>query len=108
VSRSGATIAVALFLGVRRSEAARFSFLLGVPAIAAAGLFEARDAIAELGSDAWPALAVGCATAAVTGYASIAWLLGYLRTRSLAAFGAYRIALGVAILALVGASVLDP
>jgi len=108
VSRSGATIAAALFLGIRRSDAARFSFLLGVPAIAAAGLFEAGDAFAALGRDAWPALAVGIAAAAVTGYASIAWLLAFLQRRSLNAFGAYRILLGVLLLALLAAGVLDP
>ncbi|HTM20446.1 MAG TPA: undecaprenyl-diphosphatase UppP [Kofleriaceae bacterium] len=107
VSRSGATIAAALLLGIRRDDGARFSFLLGVPAIAAAGLFEARDAVRELGRDAYPALAVGCAVAAVTGYASIAWLLGYLQRRGLAPFGVYRILLGALLLALLAAGTLQ-
>jgi len=108
VSRSGATIAAALFLGLRRDAAARFSFLLGVPAIAAAGVFEAGDAFRALGRDAWPAIAIGTLTAAITGYASIAWLLGYLRRHSLAAFAGYRIALGALLLALVAAGILAP
>src|SRR5262245_18956452 len=59
VSRSGATICMALLLGFARSDAARFSFLLSIPAVAGAGLLEARTAFAQLGSSAMPALAVG-------------------------------------------------
>ena len=69
VSRSGATICMTLLLGFARSDAARFSFLLSIPAIAGAGIFEARDAFRMLGSGAIPALLVGTATAAVSGYA---------------------------------------
>ena len=59
VSRSGSTICMALLLGFARTDAARFSFLLSIPAVAGAGIFEARDAFRELGADAIPALAVG-------------------------------------------------
>jgi len=66
VSRSGATICMALILGLRRSEGARYSFLLGIPAIAGAGVFEMNDAIAQLGDDALVPLLVGTAVAAIT------------------------------------------
>lgn len=108
VSRSGATICAALALGMRRSEAARFSFLLGVPAIAAAGLLELPDAIRELGHDAIAPLAIGTLTAAVVGYASIAWLLRYLGRHRFTGFAGYRIALGVTVIALLASGVVDP
>ena len=101
VSRSGATITCALFLGLARPEAARFSFLLGIPAIAAAGLFELRDAAHSLGADGWSALVLGTVTAAVVGYASIAWLLRYLARRTLVPFCIYRLALAALLVALV-------
>src|SRR5436853_6137995 len=103
VSRSGATICTALALGVARPDAARFSFLLSIPAIAGAGIFEVKDAIKQLGSDAVPALAVGTAVAAISSYIAIAWLMRWLGKHRLAVFGAYRIALGAVVLALVAA-----
>jgi undecaprenyl-diphosphatase len=108
VSRSGATIACALILGMRRSDAARFSFLLGVPAIAGAGIFELRDAVADLGPGAWLPIVIGTTTAAISGYASIAWLIRFLGKRGLASFGIYRIAVGLLILGLCIAGVLAP
>jgi undecaprenyl-diphosphatase len=98
VSRSGATITCALLIGLTRADAARWSFLLSVPAIAAAGLFEMHDAAAELGAQGTAPLLVASAAAAVTGYASIAWLIAHLRTRSLIGFAVYRVILGGAIL----------
>jgi undecaprenyl-diphosphatase len=105
VSRSGATMTCALLLGMARPDAARFSFLLGVPAIAGAGIFEMKDALGALGEGAWVPLAVGTATAAVAGYASIAWLLRYLARRTLAPFCAYRIVMAVALAALLAAGI---
>ena len=96
VSRSGATLIVALLLGFTRDAAARFSFLLSIPAIAAAGVFELDEARAAF-SDPVP-LVVGTLVAAVAGYASIAWLIGWLRTRSLASFSIYRVALAALVL----------
>jgi undecaprenyl-diphosphatase len=101
VSRSGATICMALVLGFSRSDAARFSFLLSIPAIAGAGIFEMKDAMTTLGDDALPALAVGLVTAAASGYVSIAWLMRWLGHRRLTVFGVYRIALAAVILGLV-------
>jgi undecaprenyl-diphosphatase len=108
VSRSGATICMALALGMARAPAARFSFLLGIPAIAGAGLHEMKDAVDQLGGEALAPLIVATVVAAVSGYASIAWLLRWLGTRSLVPFAAYRVALGVLLLALCASGVLAP
>jgi undecaprenyl-diphosphatase len=99
VSRSGATICMTLLLGFARSDAARFSFLLSIPAIAGAGIFEARTAFRDLGPGAMPALLVGMTTAAVSGYMSIAWLIKWLGSHDLIGFAIYRILAGVALLA---------
>lgn len=108
VSRSGSTIACALILGMRRTDAARFSFLLGIPAIAGAGIFELRDAIDTLGGNSWQPLVIGTTVAAISGYASIAWLLRFLSRKSLGVFGVYRIILGIVLLALCIGGVLAP
>lgn len=105
VSRSGATLAVALLIGMRRDDAARFSFLLAIPAIAAAGIFELRDAAMDT---ATAPLLCGTAVAAVASYASIVWLLRFLRTRTLVGFAVYRVALGALLAALLAAGVLSP
>lgn len=106
VSRSGSTLSAALALGLTRSEAARFSFLLSIPAIGAAGVFEMKDAVNELGADALPALAVGTATAFVVGYAAIAWLIRFLGSRSTLPFVVYRVLAGLGIAALLAGGVL--
>jgi undecaprenyl-diphosphatase len=108
VSRSGATITCALFLGYARPEAARFSFLLGIPAIAGAGFFELGDAAHALGEDGLTALAVGTLTAAVAGYLSVAWLLRYLARRTLAPFCVYRLLLAGVLLALMASGTVAP
>ena len=100
VSRSGATISMALALGFARPDAARFSFLLGIPALAGAGVFEVKDALAAPHVDP-VMIVIGTAAAAVASYASIAWLMRWLGKHRLVAFGAYRITLGAVILALV-------
>jgi undecaprenyl-diphosphatase len=101
VSRSGITMLAAMALGLRRDAAARFSFLLSIPAIAGAGLFELKH-LMHGGGGAVP-LALGLVASAVTGYASIAWLLRFLRTRTMMPFVVYRIALGVVIFGLLAA-----
>ena len=105
VSRSGSTITAALLLGLARPDAARFSFLLSVPAVAAAGIFEMKDAAHDLGSTGLGPLVVATLVAGVTGYASIAWLLRFLRTRSLVGFAVYRVLLGVALFGMLAAGV---
>lgn len=101
VSRSGATICMALMIGMTRTDAARFSFLLSIPAIAGTGLFEMKDAIAQmeqLGANPLAALAIGTVVSGVVGYASIAWFLRWLGTRRMQIFGVYRMAIGAFVL----------
>lgn len=98
VSRSGATICMALLLGFSRSDSARFSFLLSIPAVAGAGLLEVRQAVGVLGRDALPALAVGTGVAAISGYLSIAWLIKWLGSHDLIGFAIYRIVAGLALI----------
>ena len=105
VSRSGATICMALLLGFTRSDAARFSFLLSIPAVAGAGLLEARKAF---GSQPFPAIAVGVAVAGVVGYASIAWFMRWLGSHELLGFAVYRVAAGLALLAALAARIVAP
>jgi undecaprenyl-diphosphatase len=95
-SRSGTTISGGMFRGFDRSSAARFAFLMSVPVMLAAGAYEALDLrkIAHLGSFL-PVLAVGFITAAIVGWFSIKWLLGYLNKNSLYVFAAYCAVIGV-------------
>jgi undecaprenyl-diphosphatase len=86
ISRSGATIAAGLFMGLAREPAARFSFLLSLPAIVGAAIVSLPDI--PPGADAAPMI-VGGAAAAVSGFAAIAFLLRYLRTRTMRPFAAY-------------------
>src|SRR4051794_39084350 len=101
VSRSGATISAGLFRDFDRVAAARYSFLLSVPAVVLSGLFELRK-VGENGSPSAAATVIATLVAFVTGYAAIAWLLRYLGSHSLEIFVIYRIALGVLVLALAG------
>jgi undecaprenyl-diphosphatase len=99
VSRSGATITAGLFRGLDRAAAARYSFLLSIPAVVLSGLFELRK-IGGAGQPGAGAAVLATLLAFVVGYASIAFLLRYLARHSLAAFTAYRIGLGALVLAL--------
>ncbi len=99
-SRSGTTIAGALFAGMTREAAARFSFLLSIPAIGASGLLELREAIHLLGETSMANLAVATIVAAISGYASIAFLLNYLRSHSTLVFIIYRLIAGFVIIYL--------
>jgi undecaprenyl-diphosphatase len=104
-SRSGSTITGALIMGLNREAAARFSFLLSVPAIVLSGLFQLYKIIAEdqpLDSG-WGGLLLATALAFVVGYASIAFLLRWLGSHSLWIFVWYRLVLGVVVLALAAA-----
>src|SRR4051794_498615 len=99
VSRSGATISAGLFRGFDRVSAARYSFLLSVPAVVLSGLFELRK-VGEAGEPSVAATVIATFVAFVVGYASIAWLIRYLGGHSLRIFVVYRIALGVLVLSL--------
>ena len=98
-SRSGTTITGGLFAGLTRETAARFSFLLSIPAIAASGLLELPKALRSVNTS-WGAIAVATLVSAVTGYLSIAFLLRYLQRHTTFLFVWYRIALGLIIIAL--------
>ena len=108
VSRSGSTLTAGLFLGFDRPSAARFSFLLSVPAVVLSGLFEFASILSE-GKDTQVglgALAVATLLAFVVGYASIAFLLRFLALHSTIVFVVYRVALGVIVLVLAGTHVI--
>jgi undecaprenyl-diphosphatase len=109
VSRSGATMSAGLLLGLQRPAAARFGFLLAVPAVVISGLFELTGLINGDGGDSEPIALVGVATVVsfVVGYAVIAWLLHYLAHHSVAIFVAYRLALGTIVLVLVAAGAIS-
>lgn len=103
VSRSGGTISAGLFLGLTRPAAVRYSFLLAIPAVIAAGLFQIPDAFAVGGPGLQPSVAqlvIATAIAFVVGYAAIAWLLRYVQRHSIYLFVWYRVALGIVVLAL--------
>ncbi len=105
VSRSGATITAGLFLGFERESAARYSFLLSVPAVVLSGLFEIRHIGDEDGAGVVPTL-IATVLAFVVGYASIAFLLRWLAHHSTAIFVAYRVVLGTVVLVLTAAGVI--
>ncbi|MGH9762896.1 MAG: undecaprenyl-diphosphate phosphatase [Blastocatellia bacterium] len=98
-SRSGTTIAGGLFSGLNREAAARFSFLLSIPAVAASGLLELKEALHSISASPVD-LAISTLFSLIFGYLSIAWLLKYLQRHSTYLFVGYRVGLGVVILAL--------
>jgi undecaprenyl-diphosphatase len=100
VSRSGSTLTAGLFLGFRRTDAARYSFLLSVPAVVLSGLFELRHVGNGTGAAAVPTL-IATVAAFVVGYASIAFLLRYLTSHTTVLFVIYRLVLGTLVLVLV-------
>jgi len=106
-SRSGTTITAGLFLGLTRETAARFSFLLSIPAVMASGLLELKDLIQQgIGDAGLFNLLVATAVAGIVGYATIAFLLKWLQTRSTLVFIVYRIVLGILILYLAGEGII--
>jgi undecaprenyl-diphosphatase len=98
-SRSGVTMTAARFLGYQRVEAARFSFLLGIPAVAGAGLLAALDLAEASARMQWDALVTGALTF-VAAFGAMAFLMRFLRNSSMLIFVVYRVALGVVLLAL--------
>ena len=108
VSRSGATISMGRFLGYDREAATRFAFLLAIPAVVGAGLFELPEI--PHGDNQYGPLPTLVATVVsfVVGYAAIAWLLRYVSTRSYLPFVIYRVVLGTFTLAMVATGVLAP
>jgi undecaprenyl-diphosphatase len=103
VSRSGATISAGMFIGLTRQAATRYSFLLAIPAVVAAGVFSIPDVLDRGGTGLQPTVAqmvVATAVAFVVGYAAIAWLLRYVAQHSVYSFVVYRIVLGAWVLLL--------
>ena len=102
-SRSAATILLALALGVARPAATEFSFLVGVPTLLAAGLYETQHALRHPGPvpTDWGMLVLGTLVSAVTAFFVVRWLIRWIQTHNFSPFGWYRIALGLAMLARV-------
>jgi len=96
-SRSGSTIMGGLFSGLKRETAARFSFLLSIPAVAASGLLELPKALHSINTG-WTEIAIATIVAGVSGYLSIAFLLRYLQRHTTYVFVGYRIALGAVLI----------
>jgi undecaprenyl-diphosphatase len=109
VSRSGATISAGLFMAQKREAAARFGFLLAIPAVLASGLFSLPDAFHPEGAGMSATvlqLLVGTVIAFVIGYAAVAWFLKFLVSHSMYWFVGYRVIVGVVVLVLLGTGVM--
>jgi len=107
VSRSGATISMGRFLGYEREAATRYAFLLAIPAVVGAGLFELKEIPHGENSYGWGPTIVATVVSFLIGYAAIAWLLRYVTTHSYLPFVIYRVILGTLTLALAAAGVLS-
>ena len=108
VSRSGATISAGLYLGLDRELAARFGFLLAIPAVFASGMFSLPDAFDPVGagmSATGAQLLVSTVIAFVVGFAAVSWFLRFLVRHSMYWFVGYRIVLGCVVLILLGTGV---
>ncbi|GII03046.1 undecaprenyl-diphosphate phosphatase [Planobispora takensis] len=107
VSRSGGTITAGLLLDYRREEAAKYSFLLAIPAVLGAGVLELFE-IGEGQAPDWGPTILATLISFAVGYAAVAWFLRYISTHRFTGFVIYRIILGIVIIALVSFGVLDP
>jgi len=108
VSRSGATISAGLALGYTREAAARYSFLLAIPAVVGSGLFKLADISADPVPPAWGPIVLATVVSFVIGYAVIAWLLRYISTHNFLPFVIYRLVLAAVVVVLLLAGVLTP
>jgi undecaprenyl-diphosphatase len=108
VSRSGGTIAAGLLMGYTRESAARYSFLLAIPAVLGSGFYQ----LGKIGDDpvdpAWGPIAVATVVAFAVGYVVIAWLLRYISTHRFTPFVVYRLVLAVVVAGLLLTGVLEP
>ncbi|WP_338442716.1 undecaprenyl-diphosphate phosphatase [Synechococcus elongatus IITB4] len=108
VSRSGSTLTAGLFRGLKRDTAARFSFLLGIPAITIAGLVELKDLLeAGLDGSSLGVLTIGTLSSLIFSWLAIAWLLRFLRTHNTWSFVIYRIIFGGLILTAIATGTLQ-
>jgi undecaprenyl-diphosphatase len=108
VSRSGATIAAGLTMGYQRVAAAKYSFLLAIPAVVGSGLFKLTDIANDPVEPAWGPIALATVVSFLIGYAVIAWLLRYVSTHSFFPFVVYRIVLAGVVVVLLVTGVLEP
>ena len=107
VSRSGATISAALFRGIDRTAATRWSFFLGIPALTASGILQAATHVSEISAGVgWGQTGVATVVSFIVAYASIAWLLKFVASNRFTVFIVYRIVAGLAIMALLGFGVI--
>ena len=106
VSRSGATLSMGRILGYERAAATRFAFLLAIPAVIGAGLFELKEIPSGDNDYGWGPTIVATVVSFVVGYAVIAWLLRWVTTRTYTPFVVYRVLLGGAVLVLLSTGVL--
>lgn len=107
-SRSGTTITASLFLGLKRDVAARFSFLLSVPAIFASGLLQLYEALKVVNSDMILNIVVSTIISAISGYWAIDFLIKFLKKNSTNLFIIYRIVLGIIIIVLLTNNIIKP
>lgn len=107
-SRSGSTMTGAFFVGLERSTAARFSFLISIPAVAGAGFHQLYKSRAELSGLGWGPLVVSTAVSGIVGFLSLDLLLKYLKTRSVLPFVVYRLGLAAALAALLATGRIQP
>jgi len=107
-SRSGTTITGGLFMGLNREVAAKFSFLLSIPAVFASGILQLYEAIKFVDSSMIVNIVIATFVSAVSGYAAIGFLLKYLKKNSTYVFVYYRIALGILILILLSLNIIQP
>lgn len=107
-SRSGTTITAGLFLGLKRDVAARFSFLLSVPAVFASGLLQLYEALSFINTDMIINLIISTAVSAVSGYLAIDFLIKFLKKNSTMVFIVYRMILGISILILLSQNIIKP
>ncbi|WP_435743845.1 undecaprenyl-diphosphate phosphatase [Nocardioides sp. SYSU DS0663] len=108
VSRSGATISMGRALGYEREAATRYAFLLAIPAVVGAGLFELKEIPGGDNTYGWAPTLTATVVSFIVGYAAIAWLLRYISTHSYRPFVLYRVVLGSAVLILLSTGALTP
>ena len=108
VSRSGATIAAGLAMGYQRVAAAKYAFLLAIPAVVGSGLFKLTDIANDPVEPAWGPIALATVVSFVIGYAVIAWLLRYISTHNFLPFVIYRLILAAVVTVLLLTGVLEP
>jgi undecaprenyl-diphosphatase len=106
VSRSGATLSMGRFLGYEREAATRYSFLLAIPAVVGAGIYQLREIPDGENMYGWTPTVIATVVSFVVGYAAIAWLLKFVSHHTLVPFVVYRVLLGGAVIGLLAAGVL--